>query len=86
MKKCVAPFVLAALESVLPHIVLHHMSSALDEEKDCQITILPSLFSLINSVLTCPSPYAPLCLYPTTKIPQLLFSNHCYAKCEFLFN
>jgi len=30
-----ASFVLAALESVLPHIVLHHMSSALDGEKDC---------------------------------------------------
>ncbi|KAK7390271.1 hypothetical protein VNO78_25570 [Psophocarpus tetragonolobus] len=29
-----APFVLAALESVLPHIVLHHMSSALDGERD----------------------------------------------------
>ena len=27
-----APFVLPAVESVLPHIVLHHMSYALDEE------------------------------------------------------
>ncbi|BAT97534.1 hypothetical protein VIGAN_09100200 [Vigna angularis var. angularis] len=81
-----APFVLAALESVLPHIVLHHMSSASDEEKDCQITIIPSIFSLINSVLICPSPYAPLCLCAMTKIPQLFFSNHSYAKWKCLIN